>query len=333
MPPHPERYRELSESVMAIFGSVTPQVEPISLDEAFLDVTGSRVAFGDGPAIAARLKRRVREETGLTLSVGVAGNKLCAKIASDAGKPDGLVVVAPGSEAEFLAPMPVSRLWGVGPRLEQALRDWGIRTIGDLAALPAPVLRRRFGSTGEQLGERARGIDRAPVESLHVPKSIGHEHTFEHDVTSRQHLEATLLDLAESVAARLRDSKLFAGAVQLKLRLEGFETLTRQATLGRQVHEAEPLYRVATELLTSAWTTPRAVRLIGLTAIDLGPEQQLTLFERGGIDERIARSVDAVRARFGSGAITRARLLGSGGRRRWDFGERPQAPPHDPLDK
>ena len=332
VPPRPERYRELSARVMAIFASVTPLVEPISLDEAFLDVSGSTTAFGTGEEIARRLKEHVKTDVGLTLSVGVASNKLCAKVASAAGKPDGLVVVPPGGEAEFLAPLPVDRLWGVGPRAERALREWGVRTVGELAAQPAATLRRRFGAVGEHLGERARGIDSSAVEPLNAAKSIGHEHTFERDVTARRELEGTLLELADSVAARLRDAGIFAGAVQLKLRFEGFETITRQTTLSRHAAEAEPLYRAALALLDAVPEDGRAVRLIGVTAMSLRPEQQLTLFEGTGEAERIARSVDAVRARFGDRAITRARLLDGRRHRRFDFGERPRAPGADSID-
>ena len=332
VPVRPERYREVSREVMGIFASVTPLVEPISLDEAFLDVTGSRAAFGSAEQIARLIKRRVHEEIGLTVSVGVSSNKLCSKIASDLRKPDGLVVVPHGAEAEFLAPLPVGRLWGVGPQAQKALADWGIVTIGQLAALPAASLRRRFGVFGEQLGDRARGIDRSAVETFHAPKSLGHEHTFERDVTSRTVLETTLLELAESVAARLRAASLSAASVQLKLRLEGFETLTRQAPLPRQAQEAEPLYHAVLRLLDEALPPDRAVRLIGLTALKLSGEQQLTLFEAEPGAERLARSLDAVRARFGPQAILRARLLSGRQRRRFDFGERPDAPITD-VDK
>ena len=311
VPLRPDRYHELSREVMRIFASVTPLVEPISLDEAFLDVTHSRAAFGTGEEIAELLKRRVRDELGLILSVGVSRNKLCAKVASDLRKPDALVVVHPGREAEFLAPLPVRRLWGVGPEAQRRLADWGVTTIGELASLPEGTLRRRFGAFGDELRARALGIDSWPVEALHRPKSVGHERTFSHDVTSHEVLETSLLELAESVALRLRDAGLAAGGVQLKLRFEGFETLTRQTVLPQQARAAEPLYAAARALLAKALRSDRAVRLIGLTAIHLDEAQQLTLFDAQAEPERLARSVDAVRAKFGDGAITRARLLGA----------------------
>jgi DNA polymerase-4 len=325
-----DRYRELSRQVMRIFASYTPMVEPISLDEAFMDVTASRAAFGDGEAIARALKRRVLDEVGLVVSVGVASNKLCAKVASDLRKPDALVVVPPGGEAAFLAPLPVSRLWGVGPQSRQALADYGVTTIGQLAALSEGTLRRRFGTHGAELRLRAMGVDPAGVVAGQAPKSIGHELTFDHDVTDPARLEATLLDLAESVASRLRHHHMAAGGVQLKLRYEGFDTITRQAPLGHQVRDSEPIYGMGVNLLRRALaSSDRAVRLIGLTAIHLSEVQQLTLFDAPERNDRIAQSIDAVRERFGEKAITRARLIGHRDHRRPDFGERPEAPPAD----
>lgn len=329
-----DRYHDLSRQVMAVFASYTPLVEPISLDEAFLDVTGSRAAFGDGETIARGVKERILAEAGLVVSVGVATNKLCAKVASDLRKPDALVVVPPGGEAAFLAPLPVTRLWGVGPQVRQALSDYGVVTIGQLAAMPEATLRRRFGTHGAELRLRAQGVDPSQVVPTHAPKSVGHEITFDHDVTDPARLEATLLDLAESVASRLRKHHLAAGAVQLKLRYEGFDTITRQAQLDHQAREAEPLYQLGVTLLRRAATPERAVRLIGLTAINLSDVQQLTLFDAPHRNDRLTESIDAVRRRFGDGAIRRARLVGHRDRRRPDFGMRPEAPPDDPdLDK
>jgi DNA polymerase-4 len=321
-----DRYRELSRQVMRIFASYTPLVEPISLDEAFMDVTASRAVFGTGETIARSLKDRVVDEAGLVVSVGVATNKLCAKVASDLRKPDALVVVPPGGEAAFLAPLPVTRLWGVGPQTRQTLADYGVATIGQLAAMPEGTLLRRFGIHGAELRLRALGVDPSEVTSGQAPKSIGHELTFNHDVTDPARLEATLLDLAESVASRLRNHNMAAGAVQLKLRYEGFDTITRQAPLGHQVRDSEPLYQLAVTLLHKALSPERAVRLIGLTAIHLSEVQQLTLFDAPDRTDRIAQSIDAVRERFGEKAITRARLIGHRDHRRPDFGERPEAP-------
>jgi DNA polymerase-4 len=323
VPGHFERYRALSEQVMAIFASYTPLVEPISLDEAFLDVTASAAVFGDGETIGRAIKSRVLDETGLVVSVGVATNKLVAKVASDLRKPDALVVVRPGEEAAFLAPLPIRRLWGVGPQAQRALADYGVSTIGELAALPAGTLHRRFGRHGDDLSSRARGVDRARVAPFGAPKSVGHEHTFGHDTADPARIEATLLDLAESVGTRLRHHRLAAGAVQLKLRYEGFETLTRQAPLPRQTRESELLYAGARDLLRRTLVPGRGVRLIGITAIALTDAQQLTLFDGDERSDRLTRSIDAVRERFGERSIVRARLLRERPARRFDFGERP----------
>jgi len=314
-----ERYAELSLRVMGVFDTFTPLVEPISLDEAFLDVTGAPA--GDGRTIGQAIKDRVRDEIGLVVSVGVATNKLVAKVASDLRKPDALVVVEPGEEASFLAPLPVSRLWGVGPRVRQALADYGVTTIGQLAAVPDATLRRRFGRHGVELGQRALGIDPSAVVPGHAPKSIGHEHTFNVDVTERTGLEGTLLWLAESVAGRLRRRHMAAGGVQLKLRYEGFETLTRQASLPHPTTDAQVLLEVTHRLLDPTLEPGRAVRLIGITAISLVNAQQLTLFEDGQRVQRLAEATDAVREKFGDRAITRARLLREAPERR--FSERP----------
>jgi DNA polymerase-4 len=327
LPGRPDRYRELSEQVMGIFASYTPLVEPISLDEAFLDVSGSAAVFGDGETIGRAIKRRVLDEVGLVVSVGVASNKLCAKVASDLRKPDALVVVPPGGEAEFLAPLPIRRLWGVGPQAQAALADYGVTTIGQLAALPQATLHRRFGRHGDDLASRARGVDRSEVQPFHAPKSIGHEHTFGTDTRDRGRLEATLLDLAESVGSRLRRHDLAARTLQLKLRYEGFETLTRQAPLPHPTREATTLYDTAVTLLRGTLVEGRAVRLIGMTAISLTDAQQLTLFDAADRTDRLTHSIDVVRERFGERAITRARLLKERPHRRFDFGERPQAPP------
>lgn len=326
LPGRPERYRELSDQVMAIFASYTPAVEPISLDEAFLDVSASQAAFGDGATIGREVKDRVLAEVGLVVSVGVATNKLVAKVASDLRKPDALVVVPPGEEAAFLAPLPIRRLWGVGPQAQAALAEYGVTTIGQLAAMAPGTLHRRFGRHGDDLAARARGIDGSSVSTAGRPKSIGHEHTFDHDTVDPRRLEATLLDVAESVASRLRRHDLAAGSVQLKLRYEGFETLTRQAPLPRQTRESGPLYEAGLALLRRTLVAGRGVRLVGLTAINLTDAQQLTLFDAPGRTDRLARSIDVVRERFGDRAITRARLLTERPRRRFDFGERPEPP-------
>lgn len=299
------RYAELSDRVMALFAEVTPLVEPISLDEAFLDVTGSAHLFGGLEATGHLLKRRVRDELGLVLSVGVASNKLCAKIASDLGKPDGFVVVAQGGEAAFLAPLPLQRLWGIGERTREELERLGLRTVGDLAAAHPAVLEERFGAVGRVLWERANGVDEDPVEPERRAKSVGGEHTFDRDETDPKRVEATLLRLADRVAARLRESGLRGRCVTLKLRLAPFVTRTRQRHIAEATDDAARIYGVARDLLRRERAEDeRPVRLVGvsLSALeDAEVARQLEIFDDRR--QRLNAALDAVRARLGDDAI------------------------------
>jgi DNA polymerase-4 len=312
LPVDGRKYQAVSREVMAILRRFTPLVQPISIDEAFLDVTGSRALFGDGEAIAHRVKHVVHDEVRLTISVGVASTKLVAKIASDLRKPDGLVVVPPGEEAAFLAPLPISRLWGVGERTAEALREFGVTTIGDLAALPPDLLVRRFGKQGAALAERAAGIDADPVATGEPAKSIGHEHTFDVDTADREVIERTLLGMADGVAWRLRASGLRAGTVTLKLRDSTFATITRQVGLDVPSDLTEPIFDAALSLLRRELHGQR-IRLVGVTASNFRDREQLALF---GDDDprrhRAAEALDRIRRKYGERSVTRARLVRSG---------------------
>ncbi len=319
--PRPERYAEMSRRVFGIFQRYTDRVEPLSIDEAFLDLTGCERLFGPGEVVARRIQQAVRGETGLGASVGVAPNKFLAKIASDLEKPGGLVVVRPGEEQRFLAPLPVERLWGVGPRTAEALRAVGVRTIGDLARWRREDLEARFGEAGAHLWELARGRDDRPVEPRQEPKSLGAEVTFDEDVADSEVVRATLLDLCERVAARLRRRGFLARGVVLKLRDETFTTRTRSAPLPEPTDLSEDLFAAATGLLCRVPFRPGVrVRLVGVQAIRLVPHLagvQVGLF---GLEERerrrrAARAGDAVRERYGSGALVRAACLHIPGRR------------------
>ena len=315
-----ERYGELSDRVMSVFHEYTPLVQPISLDEAFLDVTASAGLFGSPETIGRTLKTRVRAELGLVLSVGVAANKLCAKIASDLGKPDGFVIVARDGEAEFLRPLPLRRLWGVGERTQETLEGWGLRTIGDLAALDPSRLEAHFGAFGRALWERARGLDPDPVVPDGGAKSVGHEHTFDRDESDDARVEATLLRLAEGVGARLRRGGMRGECVTLKLRLAPFVTLTRQHTVSEATDDARTIYAVARELYRRERATDRRdVRLVGVSVSKLEHAElgrQLALFS----DERRTRlnaAIDAVRDKHGEGAIEPAATREGDRRRRF----------------
>ena len=263
-PPDFERYREVSRRVMAIFREVTPLVEPLSLDEAFLDVTASVAPGRDAGDIARGLRQRVREELGLVISVGVATSKSVAKIASDIDKPDGFKLVQPGSEREFLSPLPVGRLWGVGPKRVKQLNDEGIHTIGELAVQPEEWFTRIFGKTGAHIRSLAVGEDDSEVSSERETKSISAETTFSNDTGDREALQEMVSRLSQEVAGGLRGKALRGRTVKLKLRLSDFTTFTRQRTLPEPVETSEEIARAAGALLDAELAPQRRFRLIGV---------------------------------------------------------------------
>jgi nucleotidyltransferase/DNA polymerase involved in DNA repair len=310
IPPDMDKYAKVSQQIMQILRRVTDLVEPLSIDEAFLDVTGSRRASGTGEQIARRLKEDIVREVRLTASVGVASCKLVAKIASDLRKPDGLVVVPPGTESAFLAPLPVRRLWGVGPKMEEVLLRAGIASIGALASADPARLEHRLGTHGHDLQQLARGIDPRPVLAEHPgAKSVGQEHTFAADTADVERLRATLLALADAVAARLRSQELEGRTVTLKYRDASFRTRTRATTLDHPTASGKELFDVAWRLFLSVHET-RKVRLVGIYASGFDASaEQLDLFRQEG-PSPADRARDAIVARFGDEAITRASLLG-----------------------
>jgi nucleotidyltransferase/DNA polymerase involved in DNA repair len=315
---HPdiEKYARESDRVMEILHRFTDLVEPVSIDEAFLDVTGSARAMGTGEEIARKLKAAIREETDLTASVGVASSKLVAKVASDIRKPDGLVVVPPGEEAAFLAPLPVRRLWGVGPKMEEALARLGVATIGDLAAIDPGRLERRLGTHGHDLQSLARGEDdRDVVPHGEAAKSLGQEHTYGEDTAEPARLRATLLQLADAVAGRLRSHGLRARTVTLKYRDADFRTTTHARTLAEATDSGNAIFRLASELFAETHRG-RKVRLLGIYASHFGDATpQRGLFDEPRAPAPADRVRDEVRKRFGEDAITRASLLGRRERR------------------
>ena len=314
LPVDMERYLAVSRQVMEELRGVTDLVEPLSIDEAFLDVTGSRRLLGDGEQVARLVKQRILERTRLTASVGVASCKLVAKIASDLRKPDGLVVVPPGTEAAFLAPLPVRRLWGVGPKTEELLFKLGVRTIGDLAALDPARLERRVGSHGLDLQRLARGQDDRPVQAdAGGAKSLGQEHTYGADTSDLARLRRTLLELCDGVARRLRQHGLRARTVTLKYRDADFQTVTRAETLADPTDAGEAVFGAIWRLFQRQHRAGQAVRLVGVYTSHFEERPQLALFapEPSPAD----RLRDAVAERFGPGALVRASLLGRGERR------------------
>jgi DNA polymerase IV len=325
LPVDMDKYASVSQQIMGFLADFSPLVEPLSIDEAFLDVTASRALHGDGPAIARRIKTGIKARVDLTASVGVASNMFVAKIASDLEKPDGLVVVEPGREAAFLAPLPVSRLWGVGKVTGSELEAMGIRTIGQLALIPPAHLQARFGQHGPGLLDLARGLDHRVVEPDAPPKSMGAEETFGRDTRDLEALRATLREQSERVARELRAEHYAARTVTLKLRFADFSTITRAHT-GDPTQDGLSIFR-AVDALFSRVPLSQAVRLIGVSVSGLQPagSGQLSLLEPDALRrERLARAVDRLARRFGDTAIRPASTMGRDHRGRTPSSETPE---------
>src|SRR4051812_39468293 len=302
VPVRMDRYVEVSKQVMAVLHRFTNLVEPLSIDEAFLDVSGSTALFGAPEQIARAIKKQIREATGLCASVGVAPNKFVAKIASDLKKPDGLVIVKQAEVEDFLRDLPISRLWGVGPKTEARLHELGIRTIGDLRAKPQ----------SEHLNELAYGRDNRPVVPDWEARSISNETTFEEDTSDRELMLRTIRRLAESVGRRLRVDDFRARCITLKFRYEGFETYTRQMTLDRPTQSDDEIVRSAVSLFEQ-FPLDRKVRLLGVGSSDLTraseTPSQLGLFEKPVGNDSLDRTVDAIRSKFGNDSLRRGSQL------------------------
>lgn len=311
LPVNGHKYREVSSQIREIFLTYTPMVEPLSLDEAFLDVTGSTSLFGPADIIALTIKQRIQEELNLTASVGLACNKFLAKLASDLKKPDGFVVVQPDKVREFLDPLPVERIWGVGEKTAEQLHIHNVKTVQDLRRLELKFLTKLFGSAGSQLYHLAQGLDDRPVESERAVKSIGRETTFETDIADLDVLETTILKLALDVGRSLRKESLKAKTVTLKVRYADFRTLTRSRTMARATDLDDLIYQEACSLLHEL-SLKQPLRLIGVTTSNLTDqvENQLSLFEEPQSErENLTRVLDLVKEKYGEKSITRARLL------------------------
>ena len=313
--PRHDRYTEMSDRIFALLREYTDLMEPLSIDEAFLDLTASQRLFGPAETIGRTLKARIRSELGLVASIGLAPNKFLAKVGSDLGKPDGFVVVAPGQERAFLDPLPISRLWGVGPKTEARLRRLGFQTIGQLAGTRAEVLEEALGQAGRELWDLANGRDDRPVEPEQDAKSIGAEHTFSEDTADLAVIRRTLLELSDKVGGRLRQEGVLAGGATLKFRDHRFHTVTRAAILEPPTDVGDDLFREAWRLLQRVEWKGSRVRLVGVTATRLAPASgpavgQLSLFSSTrNAKQDLARTMDKIRDRYGQAAITRASLL------------------------
>ncbi len=310
-------YERFSGEVMEILRSITPLVEPISLDEAFLDVAGARRRLGDGPAIGRYARTRILDETGLVASVGVATTKFLAKIASDMAKPDGLLVVAPGEEDAFLHPLPLGRLWGVGPATLARLEALGVRTVGDVAKLPEATLVSALGAShGSHLSQLAHNVDDRDVTPERATKSIGNEETFPRDLRSRAELEREIVRLADRVAGRLRHAGLVARTITLKVRFADFKTITRSRTEPEPTALSTDIAAIARELL-AAVDVAKGIRLLGISGSQLvAPGARQGVLDLDADDTRARRTavestMDAIRARFGAGAVGAGSLVTS----------------------
>jgi DNA polymerase-4 len=311
--PRMARYKEISDQVFAIFREFTPEVEGLSLDEAFLDVTASQQLLGNPEAIGAKIRRRIAQRTGLTASVGIATNKLLAKIASDLNKPDGMCRIDAGNIREILDPLPIHKLFGVGQKTLPAVLAAGIRTFGDARVAGDEVLWRAFGKHGKTMRDRASGLDDRPVEPDREEKSISAEETFDTDIRAQPKLTAQLKGLADRTASRLRGQQLLAGRVSVKIRRADFTTYTRQRALEPPTQDTA-IIAAAAEALLQGWLASQpkaAVRLLGVGVSDLQLLKQSDLFSGPAQDSgaRLDSAVDGIRDRFGAGLLTRASLL------------------------
>ena len=306
------RYRDASQKFMAILADFSPYLEPLGLDEAYLDATGFESIHGSIRQMAVKIRKRVRDELGLCASIGIAGNKTVAKIASDRSKPDGLLEVPPGNEFSFLSPLPVAKLPGIGQKSERILKGLGINTIGQLAGLPLEILKSHFGAAGEVLHEHANGIDHRKIEPPGEAKSISRETTFDQDTRDTSLLEATLRYLGERVGGDLRRKSKLARCVTLKLRYADFTTITRQHTLNQAGDTDQAIFDHGLKLLKKELSQEkRAVRLIGIGVSNLAEVgRQLDMLDSSARrQEKLNTTIDRIRQKYGFTSIQTGRTL------------------------
>lgn len=307
IPGRMKRYQEVSTQVHAIFPQFSPIVEPLSVDEAFLDMTGCEHFYSGLEHMGQALKDEIRKQTGLTASVGIAPNKFLAKLASDWKKPDGLFVIYPHEVQSFLHDLPVSRIWGVGKKSEQALHQLGLYHIRDILPHSEQWLTDRLGSLGTHIYYLARGIDNRAVETEQEAKSIGHEITFHDDQTSFPFLKSQLGQMAEKVGWRLRSKGLYARTVTIKVRFHNFRTITRSHTVQNPFCDDDTIYFEALHLLEKIKLEP--VRLLGVSVTNFTTDLQLSLFEESDQRQKLSKVMDRINRQFTQGTITKGRTL------------------------
>jgi DNA polymerase-4 len=313
VPPRFERYQELSARIMGAFENFSPNVEAISLDEAFLDMSGAEGIFGPPSKMAQQIQQAVSDATdGLTASVGIASTKYVAKVASDFNKPNGLTVVPPEDAVVWLDPMPVRRLWGAGPKTVPRLEQLGLFTIGDVRRADPEWLRRHLGHAGPHFQSLANANDPRPVKLRRVAKSMGSDRTLLNDIVEREDIEHYLRRSADRIGRRLREKNYHCRGVRVKLKTSDFQLLSRQALLPESTDSSDRLFEVAVDLLSQFESTNR-YRLVGLAAYDLiraGEHSQLDLFTAHGKPQALERTIDEVIRRFGKDVVKRAADLG-----------------------
>lgn len=309
--PHSQKYGEASRAVFKIFYDFTPHIEGLSIDEAFLDMTTSAHLFGGALSAAKGLKQRIRQDVGLTASVGIAPIKFVAKIASDLSKPDGLLEVKANEIVDFLTPLKIERLWGVGPKTAEVLHQLRIQTIGELAQIPLLDLRKHFGESGEHLFHLAHGMDaRAVVEEMEV-KSVSHEHTFERDTDNREEILGVMLNLSQQVSRRLRKYSLKGKTITVKIRLHGFETYTRAQTLAERTNFTDVIFQTAQEIFAKFFKAGMKIRLVGVKVNyfeDAYVQESLFSNPVNERREKIHNVVDVIKNKFGEQAIRRGKM-------------------------
>ena len=315
LPVRMSRYKMVSEKVFEIFHLFTPLVEPLSIDEAFLDVTGSACLFGSPVEIAKKIKQEVAEKTGLTISAGVAPSKFVAKIASDMEKPDGLTVVPSDKVREFLDPLPIKKMWGVGKVTQKTLSRLNIHTFRDLRRTPVEVLERKFGKYGIKMHELAMGIDERQVVTSHDIKSIGHEETFSVDIIDPESAKRELLSSANRVARRMRRKSMEGKTVTLKVKYNDFAQITRSATLQKYTNDSSEIYSTIRNLLVKTAVGKKPVRLLGISLSQLtlmGSGRQLSLFNQHQSNQKrldLNRTLDSIYEKFGDKGIRPGALI------------------------
>jgi len=308
--PRGDRYVEESERIMAIFSHYTPLVEPLSLDEAFLDVSGSHRLYGTSVELGREIKRRIKDELGLIASVGIAPSKFVAKIASDIGKPDGFVTVNESEVLDFIRPLDARKIWGVGKTTWRKLEKLGLKTVGDIAEFPVEQLERMFGKPGCHLHNLSNGIDSSTVNPVTERKQVSNEYTFNIDTDDMVEVERVLLALSDKVAGRLLSKGRKGRTVTLKLRDETFKTITRSRTIDHPILSGEEIYEEARNLLRLEKFTGRKVRLIGVSVSGFESDDQTSLFEDvSRRKDRVEKVMANIRGRFGKRSITRASLI------------------------